>query len=73
MGKYPNPTTDNDVLEACAAGDWCTREMIATAIERKVTPALIARIESLVAGGKLEKQETRLPNGLPTFLYRRLS
>lgn len=62
--------TDADVWEACySLNKWVSRAEIAAALGRKPAPALVMRIESLVAKGWLMRGFTVLPNGSKRYSY----
>lgn len=69
---YTQPTSDDDLLSVWdSSDDWLSRAQICGRVFRKVTPALIDKIENLVARGLILKSTEPLPNGYKKFWYKR--
>lgn len=78
---HRNPTSVDDILDCFKTGstqpeiwpEWTdeplTRKAIAARVERKVTPKLIAMIESMVDAQILEKHRFQRRNGIWGYEY----
>lgn len=68
---FDQPLTDEDVLSVFQQNPdmWFSRSQVAGRLGVSKSPALIARLETLTAGGILERSFVSRPNRVDMFVY----